>query len=68
MAEILMAAALAACSQDPTACSYTELRSGEAVIAVCDVSPGDQGPPISYEFYLGAKKHTLVLEPTCLET
>jgi len=68
MVDVLLAAALAACANDPTACSYTELQSGEGVITVCDVSPGDQGPPIAYEVYLKGQKHTIVLEPTCLET
>lgn len=65
MAELLLAASLAACAKDPNVCSYTELDSGKVVLTVCDVSPGDEGPPISFNVDLLGKEHLIVLEPSC---
>ena len=66
MAEILLAAALAACSQDSTTCSHMELESGKNVITVCDVAPEREGRPITLNTFLHGKQYVITLEPECV--
>lgn len=62
--EILLAAALAVCAEDPSKCVVEEIGSFSH-INVCGLSPEERGRPIQFAANLPNGKYIISLEPSC---
>lgn len=63
--DIILAAALVACTSNPEVCNQTEVSDGLYHLTVCDVAPKEKGAPIKFQAQLPNGTYIIDLAPKC---